>query len=201
LPRWFGWKCLDIYHKFCIKNSTATETKLSLSNAFLSASAPRTAIHAAELLGARSLCHASRPSPRWSGARSFRFRPLPVATGSPAHPNVGVNHCVDSLPPLFPGFHAGMLPTSAADQNSHIYRIRREFPTITLSRSDQGELPRSSQWVVLRCACVVASGKVLAGLARMSSVIVAEAWSGPPRIICFTPSPSSLRNVGNVLPV
>lgn len=73
-----------------------------------------------------------------------------------------------------------MLPTSAAEQNSHIYRMHREFLTITLSRSDQGEPPRSSLWVVLRCACIVASGTVLAGLARMSSVIVAEACSGPP---------------------
>ena len=40
---------------------------------------------------------------------------------------------------------------------------------MTLSCSEEGGCPESSQWVVLGCVCVVASGTVLAGFARMSS--------------------------------
>jgi hypothetical protein len=35
----------------------------------------------------------------------FWSRPFPVVAGSPAHPKESVNHRVNSLPPLFPGFH------------------------------------------------------------------------------------------------
>ena len=152
---------------------------MNLSNARLSASALRTAIRAVEPRGARSLGHRWRPAPRWSGARFLCSRPLPVADSSAAHPNESINHRVDSLPPLFPGFHAWMLPAAAADRNLHICPIRREFLTITLSRSEEGEPAGSSQWVVLGCACVVASGTVLAGFARMISSIVSKLWSRP----------------------
>ena len=95
----------------------------------------------------RSLCHGCRPSPRWMGGRSFGPRPLPVAERSPAHPNVSINQRVDALPPLFPGFHAGMLPAAAADQNLHFCPIHQEFLTITLSRSDRGGIrDRRSRW-------------------------------------------------------
>jgi hypothetical protein len=61
-----------------------------------------------------------------------------VAERHPAHPNVSINHRVDALPPLFLGFHAGMLPAAPADQNLHFYPMHRILLTITLTRSDRG---------------------------------------------------------------
>jgi hypothetical protein len=81
------------------------------------------------------------------GGRSFGPRPLPVAERSPAHPNVSINQRVDALPPLFPGFHAGMLPAAAADQNLHFYPMHRILLTITLTRSDRGGIrDRRGRW-------------------------------------------------------
>lgn len=106
-----------------------------------------------------------------------------METRRPAHPNVRINQRIDALTALCPGFHAWMLPPSAADRNLHICPVRREFPTITLSRSEEVESPESSQWMVLRCAGVVASRSasrtVVADFASTSSSIDAKPWSGP----------------------
>jgi hypothetical protein len=90
---------------------------------------------------ARLLCRGHRTPPSRRGRRGRDHRPLPIDSGSPAHPDVSINHRVDALTAPFPGFHARILPVRATDSKLHFWPIHRESrtitsPGITLSRTD-----------------------------------------------------------------
>lgn len=109
-------------------------------------------LHAIEIRAhPRSLCHGNRPSPSRRGGRSFRHRPLSIPASSPAHRNVSINHHVDAVPPLFPRFHARILPAAVTGEILHFCRIHREFRMITLScRGETCITARRSRWCPAR---------------------------------------------------
>jgi hypothetical protein len=130
-------RCLVIYHKCCIKNSTDGEGVALAERQNPHVGNPGV-VQAFEIRAhPRSLCHGGWPSPWRRGGRSFGHRPLSIPASSPAHPNVSINHHVDAVPLLFPRFHARMLPAAATDEILHFCPIHREFRAITLSRGGE----------------------------------------------------------------